>query len=803
MKNFFANFKIELIRNWLLILGISTGFSAFMLIGALYFTESNYDNWVDDKEYIYRVDNLVNHADRESIQSPSIPASALPVLLEQIDSIESGARLYSSFISYVNKDKIKTFSTHFADHEFLSLFDVPIIAGSIDNFGNQANAIIITKDLSARLFGSRNPIGQQILTDDREHLSVIAVMDNWPKQSHLDIDSIISIASPLLKNADLFLHHWGTSSSHTYIKSQFDKDTIAKLLNSTLRIHAPPQYVKPGYSAGALPMYSFVLTPLSEAHLLTYDKPINSSSDKETMLTTLLILCLMIFLVSLMNFIVLNNSILLGEISALGIKMSFGATNYDLIFEVFLRSITLALSISILAFIATLGFFPIIHQYFSFNLDLSDLLTLTLFISLTLPVVIATLSAAIFASYFLRKKPITLINSGTSKASFSRSYSVIVFIQFSISIVLVSMSFLMNAQIGFLINNKQSFDSSETYVLWERRSPEHAHALFRISDLLAEHIGSEHVAVTGFVHGDNRDSSMSVRKDFNHNSLTMEVINFGTSGLNLFNVKLIAGSWFNQNKADDIEYNKTTPIAVILNESAAKLLGYSAQNATGKYIDQLYAGNGSWRQAKVIGVVQDFNFKTMFDEIPPTVFVSDSTRVDRLVYINSGNNVDINKVLEGIWHDIYPNRVLDVETLYSYHLSLYQRVTLQTKIVTIIASLGLLLSLVGLFGVLAIYVFSSTKEYAIRIGLGASYRHLAQTIINDNIIPILLATIVSVPVTIYFSNYWLSKFTQKVDSSNVYILAGVTVCLTSFLISLTPFWRKLIKLIPSQHLKDD
>ena len=794
------------IRNFINIVAIGAGFTAFFLVGLYYLSEASYDSWIENIGSIYRLDNIVSNAGAEKMHVPSVPGVALPILRQEIPEITKAARIFPAWIDFIDANKNIRFSTHFVDAEFLDIFDVRLIFGSRKHFTEEYNSILLSKDLSIKLFGVVNAVGQKVKTQSGEFLTVSGIMENWPLKSHLQIESLASIKSSALPNSENLLHDWGTSGGGAYVEVSIGADVreMEKNINNVLKKHAPKQYAMSPDGTSGDPMYSFIMTHLEDAHKITQRMPYRVIPQKQIMLFTLAVICVALFSVSLVNFMILNNTINLDAIFSIGIQKSLGAENGVLFFYLLLNSIPLAILVSLTTFIELWLVFPLYVEYVNMELTITQALAIAFSVCMALPVSIALFGALYLAWLFIGKSSSELLNIGRSKSRTKLRYSLIMGLQFSLAVLLVSLTLLMNAQVNYIKHGPKGYSTDSLHVVWGNSDSQSADTLVRISSLIGEDIGEADVAVTGFVPGDNRDSSMSVRRNSGAKAFNLDIVNFGANGFGIFNIQALAGRLFDRHRDDDVLYGTFDPISVVLNEKALTLLGFeSYSSAVGTYIDQLYGGDGQWRKAKIIGVVENFKYKSLFDKVPPTVFVSDATRVDRIVYKNPNNDEARNRKIKNIWKKIVPTEVYDEELLDDYLRDLYRQVQTQTTLVTLMALLCLVLSLVGIYATVATDMFNSAKDIAIRFVLGASWKNIFMLLIQKNLRPIIVSCFVMFPVYIYFATVWLDKFAYYITFSFSYFIMGVVVCGSAFLLSTTPFIYGLVKFTPNRFLHDE
>lgn len=765
-----------------LLLGV--GFATLLYVLSYYLIEANYDSWVVDYQQIYRIDNVVRFSDQPVKHDPSVPLIINDSLIKNIRGITHSGVYSKLWLEYMINNQAFEMEVSLINEDFLTLFSVTSLSGNLSDLFGKPNTIVITRALSEKIFGKEDAVGQLIQTTTEKIYEVVAVIENWPVNSHLDIEAMVNYQPYLLVNEPIALNSYGRSGGNIYVK--IDEDLNPETLQSEINEHfkqiGPPEYFTPGYGHDYSAVFTFILTPLIDASKYTYAKPIETNSNKEALLTVLILIAVSIFLIGVVNFLIYNNNQTIQYLYESSLKLTFGASLKDMFVEVFLKSGKSVMIISAISFTLYFALFKSLNSLIGLDnqLSLSDSLILFLLIIMFLMAFIASI---LFILKIKNKSPKQVEKLSFFTGNARKIGQFYVLLQIGITCFLICMSLTMQVQLSNLIGQGKGYDTKNIMVLWDYYGSESQASLRRIQKLLAEDVGIENVSLSGYVPGDNRDSAMSLRKPDSNKMLTMERMNVGIGTFNLFGVEVLAGRLFEWDRQDEVVNDSDLPVSIVVNKKATEVLGYATPSQSiGAIVEQLIGGNGNWRKARIIGVIPDYNFKSAFNTIPSTVFFAQASHYDRLVIKTSNFDKTFNRV-QSIWLNINPKNIFDLEPLDDYLKTLYELENKQLKLILFVSLFGLLMSCLGIFNSLKQNYVESQFELNIRKSFGVGWLNIFRIFVLKNFPFLTVGIVLSIPFYWLGSDIWLSKFTVIYPSMflNMIIGAGVVI-VTAFLI---------------------
>jgi putative ABC transport system permease protein len=244
------------------------------------------------------------------------------------------------------------------------------------------------------------------------------------------------------------------------------------------------------------------------------------------------------------------------------------------------------------------------------------------------------------------------------------------------------------------------------------------------------------------------------------------------------NIELLAGRDFtqtDQQKADQ-RYDSTADFSMIINETAAALMGWSPEEAIGQTLDRPLPGT-------VVGVVSDFHYAPMKEKIGPLVIMNRDMYQQMLIRIDGQNIASTLNYMQDTWKSIIP------DFPFSYHFmdeefdQLYASEQKISKLFNVFTFLAIGLGLLGLLGLSAYTVNQRTKEISIRKILGASVAQIISLLSIDFIRLVVVAFILAVPVAWYLMSQWLMNYEYRIDMNVlVFLGSGAIVILLTLLI---------------------
>jgi len=747
------------------IVGLSIGITACILVTFYVKHDLSYDRYHKNAENIYRIEFSIT---QEGITNNLAQSQALlgPTLKNEYPEIKKLSRIYFS-----NRNLVKTGDKNnyedrivYADSAFFEIFSYQAIAGDITQFLKKPNSIILTESTAKRYFGKDDPLGKTIEIDNQYSFEVTGVIKDVPVKSHFKFDFIASYSSLDKQPVAGYFPQWGaTFGSYTYMltEKEFDPKAFEKKTENFFSTHITE------YEGG----WRVLVRPLLDIHLNSHSS--DEIEENSSMARIIIIgsIALFILLLACINFVNLSTARSSKRAKEIGMRKVVGAARFQLVQQFLGESVLISIASLLISIITVKLIMPSFSSLvgteigIGYNIDWTTML-LILGGVLLVGILAGLYPALVISSY----KPVKVIkgvysaNSGKNKASFLRKGLVI--FQFSISIILIAGTIIVNLQLKYLRTYNMGFDKENMIVLpvYEKVGKNYQtikNELRNIPGVLSVTAGRS--APTG-----SNNIGTECRPNGNSNNFGafgIEVNSVDYDYMNHFGVKLVAGRYFSEDFPGDF------PNAMVINEKMVRSLGFkNAQDVLGKaYSIQL---NGYIPE--IIGVVKDFNSSSLHNEITSQVFMTNPNWFKEfIVKVKSTNMPSTINNLKEVWTKFFPQYPFEYSFLVESIDKMYKSEEKYSKVISIFSVVALFIACLGLLGLASLVTEQRKKEIGIRKVQGASIKSIVQLISGEFMILVIVSNIIAWPITYFIMNKWLVEFAFRIGISIwPFILAG-------------------------------
>jgi putative ABC transport system permease protein len=787
-KNYFKiawrSLKRQPFFTFLNIFGLTIGMAGGLLIALYIYDELSYDKMFPDAEKIYRIDADVKFGGSET-RSAVVPAPMAEVLEKDFPQVETVTRFRTIGTTLVKKSgtlrKVKLTGTTFADPSFLDLFGIDLLVGDRETVLMEPNTVVLTRTAAEKFFPLEQALGQTLVFDSGDAYIVSAVIDDLPRNSFLsDYNLFIAMAG----YEDAKIAHWGSHNYNTFIKLKplakiSDLDAaLPSIVKTYVMVWA--QTVFPGVTeeqftaSGNYIRYSTI--PLTDIHLHSQRKGemnVNNSIQNNYILS---FIALFLIVLASVNFMNLSTAGSLKRAKEVGIRKTLGSSRSFLI-QQFLTESGI---ISFASLLAALGLTTFLLPYFN---ELSDKQLTIPFLEpyFWLVIVVATIILGLFSgsypAFFLsRFSPIKVLtgNGGTAVGGGKMRNALVVF-QFAISVFLIVATLVVYGQLQFIQHKDLGYEKSQVLILND------IYALGSKTSTLKEKIQElgqvENATLSGYLPTPSNRSSNSFFEEGisdQDKALIMQTWPVDHEYIATLDLKIIAGRDFDKERSAD-------STAMLINESALKVLGIPAEEALGK---RFYSNMMDTEQEyyNVIGVIKDFHFESLREAISPLSLVIGKNSGGLAIKLASGDFSQALDQIEGIWTALAPDLPLNYSFMDASFDNTYQSDQRLGALFVIFTFLSILVACLGLFGLAAFNAEKRTKEIGIRKVLGASVSQISFRLSVDFLKLVVIAVLIALPLGWYAMNKWLEEFSYKIEVGWwVFALAAFLAVIIAFL----------------------
>jgi len=740
------------------IIGLAMGISVCLLIFLWVNDELSYDHFNKDPERIYRVVE-VQQQSGDPFPVAVTPAPLAPTMKEDFPEVELATTLYyliSLNMSVNDKDFFSQLGG-MADEDFFKIFNYELVEGNMDDLLSEPYSIVLTESTAHRYFGDNDALGKVITVFGEYNLTITGIIKNIPHNSHLDFDYIIPFK--VLSEIGYNLNEWGSNSYYSYIKLK--EGTNLKQFEPKIKNYLMEHDC--GYEV------YLHLQPLLEIHLESDFTADIGGHGKLIYVQIFSIVALLVLIIACINFMNLSTARATKRSKEVGVRKLIGAQRKNLILqflgESFLITIISVILALILVELALPHFRDIAKKELYLDFGNNSLWLGLLSITLITGLLAGSYPALVLSSFKSLSIMKGIITRGKKGANFRR---ILVVIQFSMSIILIISSITIFKQLQYIKKKDLGFNKEQVMHLFFPLNNNSYKALKqelkKIPDVIGVTSSSQlptNIVTSGYgIMWEGKDEEY---RPLVH-TLTVDYDFFET-----YEMEFAHGRGFSTKMGSD-------STAYIINETLMRMTGIEEPigNKVGYYNEEL---------GDVIGVVGDFNFKTLYKEIEPLIITLHDKGLSNFFIKIKPENVEktISKI-ESVWLDILPDSKFDYTFLDDRFAAQYRAEERMGKILNYFTVLAILIASLGLLGLAFFTAESRLKEIGIRKVLGASIPGITYLLIKDFTRWVLIANLVAWPVAYLASKKWLENFAYRTELNTwVFILSGLATLLISII----------------------
>lgn len=777
--------------------GLAVGLATCMLIFLHIQDERSYDQFHEHKDIVYRIDQTDIWEDVGIPFGSTGPAVAQAIVAE-IPDAEEIVRLHTPgefLISRLKEDGTRVTSADdrilAADSNLFNVFTFPLIEGNELEALKNPNSIVLTTSAATKYFGESAPMGKilNLKQGDREvRYLVTGLMEDVPTNSHIRFDMLVSMTSfPLVKKREAWSWIWTTFVTYVKVRPDTDVEQLAEKLFVLPRTYTQKtmEYVL-GYSSfeeyeAAGKKWELFLMPIEDIRLRSNGawNRIGGTGDIQTVYI-LGGVALLILLLSIINFINLTTARSTQRAKEVGIKKVLGSQRNALIGQ-FMAESFLYCSIAI---IIGLGLAYIGLSYFNqiTGKELGLWNNLNLWWGLGILWITTTILAGAYPAFYLSSfQPVSILKSKlTPGVGTSGIRNAMVTFQFTISVSLIISTLLISDQLTYLTGLKLGIDKEQVVVVRHGEFLENQLEVFK--DQLTTQSSIEEVSIAGGV-------PPRVFMDDYFEPAASEVVEVALTYamadenyLRCLGVELREGRDFDRGRVADNQ-------SVILNERAVRDLGWGdyRQDSTLSVLGNQLFYNGREEPYTVIGVVKDFHYQYLGDNIGPFALFNLESELyafdERMIAIRLSESLSSEQVrttleeVESSWQTLVGGTGFDYFFVDEAYASSFMAETQLSKIMNVFSSLAILIACLGLLGLTAFTTEQRTKEVGIRKILGANLNNLLLLLSKDLLKWVALSLIFAIPIAYVSIKFWLEDFTYRMSISWVSFFFSIMLCL--------------------------
>lgn len=781
IKNYFKIAWRGIIKNkgtfFINIAGLAIGIASCLLIMLFVVDELSYDKFNDKANEIVRV-VFKAKINGEEMKEAVVMAPVAKSLKNELPEVIDATRLTNVFnpkISYKNT-YFRDSRFAYVDPNFFQIFTLPILKGDEKNPLKEPNSIVLTNEEARKYFGDEEPIGKVLTLESKnKQFKVTAIIEEIPKNSHFHFDMFASMEGYTAAQGT----SWMNSEFFTYLllkKGTSVENLESKLPSLVAKYMGPQMKEEMGMTFSEFKKNNEIglfLQPLTDIHLKSdfIDSTELEQGGDIKYIYIFSAVALFMLLIACINFTNLSTASASKRAKEVGIRKVLGSNKNQLIYQFLAESfLATAFSMGLALLIFSLAL-PIFNDLAGKELSFNYLLQPNVLLILSSLLLIIGLFAGGYPAFFLSSfKPIAALKSKFSSSGKSKSIrSGLVVFQFVVSAGLILATLIVNEQMEFIQNKNLGYEKDQMLVLRESYLLGDKQDAFK--NMIVRDPRAESVTQSAFVPAGISDTGISgifVQQEFKRR---MQVYNIDDQYIPTMGMELVAGRNFSADFGSD-------STKVIINESAAKVLGFE-EDPLGKTLIQDTHDGG--RKLSVIGVVKDFHFKSLHQNIDPLIMLNNPYG-GLIVRVNTTEMSSFIEDLNTTWNAFSVQEPFTYSILDDSYNETYRAEQKMGTILSIFAFLTIFVACLGLFGLVTYTAEQRFKEIGIRKVLGSSVPQIVALLSRYFLRLVLISFLIAFPLCFYLMNKWLQEFAYRIQISwHVFLVAALITFVIAFL----------------------
>lgn len=764
--------------------GLALGIAACMLIALFIKHELSYDQHIPDVERVYRVVAAYNQ-NGELLRGIHFPAPMADALEDDFPEVEVSGRFLSSELFGAGSKEVRpadvSENTHeedviYADQELLEIFQPQVVYGDLSHALDQPNTIAISKSKADQYFPQQDPLGKTLIFNDDESnpYKIGAVYEDFPSTSHFQYDFLLT-----MKGVEFWpgeQTYWGANNYYTYVKVITGTDP--EVLEDKFTEGIVKKYILESMlNAGRADAEEFIkqvkieLQPVADTHLYSSGIQDRLSHGDIRFVWLFGAIAAFILILACINFVNLSTAKSANRAMEVGLRKVVGSRRSNLIRQFLTESLLFSLLAFLLSILLAQAALPFFNELSGKPLSIPWGAWWLFPLLLSASFVVGML-AGVYPSFYLSQfKPAQVIKGGLSRGSkSSKMRSALVIFQFTTSIVLIIGTFIIYRQMDFILNKEVGYDKEQIILLEGANTL--GEQVYTLKDELLKLSEVEKVTISDYlpIKGTKRNQNPFWQKGRQavDNAVGAQIWRVDADYIQTMGMDITQGRDFNPQMPTDSQ-------AVIINQRMMQELGLN--DPIGNQIV-----NSGGEAFDVIGVVDNFNFETLKEDVRPLCLVLGNSTSIVSLKVNSENMQGLIDQLTQVWNQFSPNQSIRYAFLNESFAMMYSDVQRMGRIFTSFAILAIIVACLGLFALSAFMVEQRSKEISIRLVLGASLNSIFKLLTQNFLLLILISLVLAIPIAWYMMQQWLQDYEYRIEIGwDIFLLAGLMAVLIALL----------------------
>lgn len=758
------------------LIGSAVGLTAIILMSLYIYYEDNYDAFNENGERLFRIERTVQDKIQNQIfdstpyELPKELKSSFPEIVNA-----AGVRSTSNYLS-IGDELYPREEGVIVNNNFLNMFSFEFLNGDRNNALKQPMSIVLSESLANKLFPEGGVIGKTVRTNKKHSLTVTGVFKDYPKDSHITMNYMISFNSYEGLYDTKPEKGWTENYLSTYVL--LDKNVKADVLSGKIKNFLGNHV---NFVDGNKEVLS--LRPISDIYMKTLDVRNEAVGGLRNSIIVIYLFILVAFFtafVTTVNYINLTTTQLANRELEIGMKKVLGISKVQLRYQFIIESLVMIISAILLSTILILLILPIFSSVVDRDLSLTFNGSGMFFLKVFSVSILLGIVGGLYPVFYLASLKISSFLQGNTSIKRRRYLRKgLVLFQLFITIPLIFLSYNTISQIDYLNEKDLGFKKENLLMAWIKTPTEQeAERLKVIKNTLLQNPNIEGYTISESApfFGAGEEKKLNWEGSGAEDKIRLSTYGVDYDFIDVFKMSMAQGRWFSK------KYSTDEQTSCIINETAAKRMGWN--DPIGKTID-----NG---RLKVVGVVKDFNQFSLFQEIPPlmlTMNTDDQAYAAVSIKVNPNNRSETRRAVNQIFNSRFTESPIEFGFLEDGfdegYMSALENVM---KIFILFSLISIVLVIIGLYSLISFSLKMQKRTIAVRKILGASTQGLFKLILKEYVVLYGIAASSSLVLT-YFLILQISK--TSANSVGVGILDFLTVIFITLFIVLATVSGKI------------
>jgi putative ABC transport system permease protein len=762
------------------VFGLATGMAVCLLIVLFIRSELGYDSFHLKSDRIYRVVLERKYPERSTHYS-FIPGTIGEAIKTEFPEVEESTRLFNflgngNFFVRVGEKVFEENRVLLADSNLFRVFSAAFIAGDPATALQHPNTVVLNESTAIRYFGSAaNALGKSLGTDGNNNTQISGVVKDYPENSHFHFDLLLTSSTFPVSRQPNYINF----SAHTYL--------LLKPNASAAGLEKKFGHIVDKYVSGEIGRnfgqtfeqfkaagngYNYFLQPLEKIHLTSDMEGELGANGNIRSVYIFSIIALFILIIACTNFINLSTARSVERAKEVGVRKTFGSLRSSLIIQFLVESILISAISMMLAFGLIFLLLPLFNQLAGKAMNMMYLFEPARVLLLLIFSIVVGCIAGLYPAFVLSSFRPGVVLKGKFK---SNRYGILlrnglVVFQFSISVILIICSIIVNQQIDYMLGERLGFNKDHLIVIERTDLLGQQNPAFKND--LKQVAGVVQVSGSTALPGQPNYFGISVQPVGSKEQMTGRGLIADPEFAAALQLELSEGRFFSKQFSTD-------SLSLILNEKAVNELGLKQPLGARLTImdDNFNAPDGTPYEYTVVGVLKDFHFQSLHQAIVPLVVTNAVKFGENMpittVKVKAGNFNAVIAGIENVWKRFVPERPFNFSFLEQDLQRQYLAERRSQQIFTVFSLLAVVIACIGLLGLAAYTTQQRLREISIRKVLGASVINIVRILSADFLKLVALAALIAFPLAWWAMHNWLNDFAYRIPIRwEVFLFSG-------------------------------